>query len=337
MKDLLYEEWKKSRNKENVWIPWKIIIDITGRCNYDCKYCLYRHKPSFPGIDFPDITTMDLKVRECGKITSAMEKLGISRLRLSGGGEPLYHPRISSILKNINKIGFKWDIVTNGILIDKHYNEIRKANHVDFTIWASNPKDYARLHGTVEDNYNKVLSSLNRLSNDGVFTILCYTILPDNYNQIYDTVRISIENGCKALYIRKAMTTLKNDILTFEQELAVKEQIDRIKNDYPDFMIRDAPHLLAPGLYDYNKLIEVKYCRYLFREIVISCDGNLYPCAQLRYYPDASFGNIRTDSLGNILKNRKNFIHNFVCKNSFCTLYPEIGETMEDKELKELL
>jgi len=313
--------------------PPRIAIDPTGACNYRCQYCWFYRS----GLDYPDITPQYLTLAECRAIFRSMNKLGIPLLHISGGGEPLAHPEIKSILREAARNKLSYSLATNGSLIDSEIfslltecpNEVlgrKGAVYVAFSIWSSSPEDYAKLHGTDAENLLKVVDWLDKLRNAGIWTILSMTIFPENYDQVYDVIRLASEAGANQVYLRKGFTSLYDDILTQEQLDSVREQVNRAARDFP--MVKIGKDERCRGYeFSYGKPtnirgIDCKYCRHL---LTISCDANVYPCCLLRYQDYARIANIRELSLDEIIETLPNFLSTFVCKTHFCTL-PEPKE-----------
>lgn len=80
-------------------------VSVTQRCNLNCIYC---------GSEKPD--TDEMTVKEIKKAVSAFAKLGITKVRLTGG-EPLVRNDIADIASEIKKIDGikKLVITTNGV------------------------------------------------------------------------------------------------------------------------------------------------------------------------------------------------------------------------------
>lgn len=81
-------------------------VSITDRCNFRCIYCM--PEEGFPWI--PNEET--LSAEEIGRFVSIATKLGITKVRLTGG-EPLIRPDILEILKKLPKLD-DLSLTTNG-------------------------------------------------------------------------------------------------------------------------------------------------------------------------------------------------------------------------------
>lgn len=324
--------------------PFRVAIDPTGKCNYSCKHCWFKSA----GLGFPDINEMELTLEECNQIFDNMNELKIHFLHLSGGGDPLSHPRIKEILQSAVAHELNFRIATNGLLIDDEIFKLltespnratigkKGAGYVAFSFWAGDAKNYALLHGTEEKNFDIVLDNLRRIAKTGTWTIISFTIFPENYNLVYDTLKLAAECGANQIYIRKGFTPSKAFLLNTNQMVEVENQISRIRKEFPDLRIGKSG---AVGYeFDYSQPQNIQYCKYYQSMITVSCDGKVYPCCLLRYKPEAVIGNIREKSFKQIIENDWiPFMKKFVCKTHFCTLSPVSPLKRIDKKLEEEL
>ena len=86
-------------------------ISITNRCNVDCIYCHHDGMLESSSEMTPD---------EIYEICRIAKKLGVEKIRLSGG-EPLIRPDIVEIVEKINSLDFKdISMTTNGVLLEKY-------------------------------------------------------------------------------------------------------------------------------------------------------------------------------------------------------------------------
>ena len=93
-------------------------ISITNRCNVNCIYCHHDGMKSSRNEMTPD---------EILKICEIAKKLGVIKIRLSGG-EPLIRNDIVEIISKISEIGFKdISLTTNGILLEKYAKQLKNA------------------------------------------------------------------------------------------------------------------------------------------------------------------------------------------------------------------
>lgn len=88
-------------------------LSITDKCNFRCTYCLS------PGATF--LPTSDrLTTQELVRLGHLFARLGVQRLRLTGG-EPTLHPELTTILSELSPLFDDVSMTTNGsLLTDKN-------------------------------------------------------------------------------------------------------------------------------------------------------------------------------------------------------------------------
>ena len=115
-------------------------ISITNRCNVNCIYC---HHDGM--LDSSSEMTPD----EIYEICRIAKKLGVEKIRLSGG-EPLVRPDIVEIVEKINSLDFKdISITTNGIFLDKFAQDLVDAglDRINVSLDTLNEETYKMIVG----------------------------------------------------------------------------------------------------------------------------------------------------------------------------------------------
>jgi len=96
-------------------------VSVTDRCDFRCVYCMSEHMSFLPKAELLNLEELD---RLCG----AFIKLGVKKLRISGG-EPLVRRGIMTLMK---KLGRHLDsgaleeltLTTNGSQLSRYANEL---------------------------------------------------------------------------------------------------------------------------------------------------------------------------------------------------------------------
>lgn len=110
-------------------------ITLTNRCNVNCIYCHHDGMQSSKNEMTPD---------EIHKICQIAKRIGVRKIRLSGG-EPLIRKDIVEIISKINSVGFNdISITTNGILLEKYAENLKEAglDRVNVSLDTLNPETY---------------------------------------------------------------------------------------------------------------------------------------------------------------------------------------------------
>jgi len=96
-------------------------ISLTDNCNFRCFYCM-------PDEDQPfTIASKLMQTDEIETIAAAFIKLGVNKIRLTGG-EPLVRKDAGNIIDRLSKYGVELTLTTNGTRIHEFIDNFKKAN-----------------------------------------------------------------------------------------------------------------------------------------------------------------------------------------------------------------
>ena len=130
-------------------------ISVTDRCNQRCCYCMPKEGVTF--IKHEDI----LSYEEIVKITSELVKLGVNKVRLTGG-EPLVRRGIVSLVSMLSSIdGIKdLSMTTNGVLLAGFAGDLKKngLDRLNVSLDAVDAVQYQKITGS--DSLNEVFEGL---------------------------------------------------------------------------------------------------------------------------------------------------------------------------------
>ena len=110
-------------------------ITITNRCNENCIYCHHDGMVSSKDEMTPD---------EIYRICKIAKKLGVKKIRLSGG-DPLVRKDIVEIVEKIGSLNFKdISLTSNGVLLEKYAKDLKEAglNRVNISLDSLNRDTY---------------------------------------------------------------------------------------------------------------------------------------------------------------------------------------------------
>ena len=135
-------------------------LSITDRCNLRCTYCMPAQ--GLEWLPTPDLLTT-AELTRLGRL--AVERLGVERIRLTGG-EPLLRRDLEEIIGSLSALrtstGVKPDIAltTNGLGLEKRATGLRAAglDRVNISIDSLDPQDYAAI--TRRDRLADVLTGI---------------------------------------------------------------------------------------------------------------------------------------------------------------------------------
>jgi len=174
-------------------------LAITDRCNFSCQYCMpaegivYEHKDNM------------LHYEEMLKVASSLAELGVNKIRLTGG-EPFVRKDFMYFLKNLNKIkGIdKINITTNGTLIYKYYEQLKKLKigSINLSIDSLNKEKFNKI--TRRNLYDRVWQTFNELLEHKFTTKLNIVTLPNqNTDEIKDFVELTKNRDVSIRFIEE--------------------------------------------------------------------------------------------------------------------------------------
>ena len=157
-------------------------VSVTKRCNLNCSYC-------GAGCEKEKELTAD----EIIKIVRAFVKLGITKVRLTGG-EPLVRSDICEIARGIAEIDGikKLAVTTNGVLLSKYAVRLKEAgvNAVNISLDTTDKQQYEQITGF--DLLDKVYEGLDAAEKVGLSPIRLNAVLIRGQNDDQAEKLISI-------------------------------------------------------------------------------------------------------------------------------------------------
>ena len=154
-------------------------LDLTDRCNVACYFC----------------NQQDLRTKESipqPKLTDLIDELadnGLKSVRLSGGGDPLFHRDVLRVMDHLAMRDVVIDnLTTNGVALtaDVATRLVRnKAREVIFSLNAVDAADYARMMQVKPALFDKVLENIRALvavRGDSVHPSIVVQLLIDKKN-----------------------------------------------------------------------------------------------------------------------------------------------------------
>ncbi len=154
-------------------------ISVTDRCNLRCRYCM-------PAAGYADIIPREeiLSFEEIVRVAEAAAKLGIRKIRLTGG-EPLVRHNVLELISKINKIeGIEEiGITTNGILLPEMAEDLKKAGvtRVNISIDTMDPEKYKRI--TRGGDLNRVLAGIEAAKKAGLTPVKLNVVALGGFNE----------------------------------------------------------------------------------------------------------------------------------------------------------
>ncbi len=100
---------RKVIRKDKTIVPIHAQLILTNHCNLNCSFCSCSDRQKSLELDFDEIK----------KVLDILSERGSKSITITGGGEPLLHPKINEVIDYARKKHLKIGLVTNGILLKR--------------------------------------------------------------------------------------------------------------------------------------------------------------------------------------------------------------------------
>jgi len=228
-------------------IARKLRISVIDRCNLQCIYCMPKNNKNW--FDPKDILTFDEIVR----FTSIMSKLGIEKIRLTGG-EPLLRSNIEILVENLSKItGIKKvSMTTNGILLSDKIIQLKKAglSNINISLDTFKRERFKKINGV--DGLAQVLESIKN-ANEAQMSIKINNVVIRGWNddEVVNFALFSRVTGHPVRFIEfmplDGSGIWKQDLVVTKQEIMTK-----IRNKIGELIPLDFDHSSPAKLYTFS-------------------------------------------------------------------------------------
>ena len=252
-------------------------ITLTNRCNVNCLYC---HHDGM--VKSKDEMTAD----ELYTICKIAKKIGVRKIRLSGG-EPLLKKDIVEIVSKIASLGFKdISMTTNGILLEKYAQDLKDAglDRVNVSLDTLDRKTFKLI--TKKDYLEDAKKGILKAVEVGLYPVkINMVIMKDiNQNEIKDMFKFCKENDI-VLQLIELIESENCDDDKFSEDYHYK--LDDIENELADiaddvrereFMQGRKKYYINGGEIEVVKPVDnAKFCANCSR-LRITPDGKIKPC-----------------------------------------------------------
>ncbi len=246
-------------------IPLAVSWSLTNRCNFRCKYC-----------NIYNIKSKELTTKQIFSVIDELAEMGTQRVSLIGG-EPLLRKDIKQIIDYCKDYDFHVTLTSNGALVPKKINEIKKADLLKLSF--DGPKkihDFMRQKGS----YLDLLKAIEVAKNNNMKVMLNTTLTKYNLSFvdfILETARgldtnvkfQPVNNIC--FYSKKHLENLSPPIKEYKRIISklitLKKSNKHIVNSLKGLKYMHDWQNTKPLKCYAGKII----CR-------IASNGNVYPC-----------------------------------------------------------
>ena len=284
--------------------PFRVICEITYRCNARCIHC-YAPAPHPYRIT-------ELTLEEWKKLFEDISDMGAFRVIFTGG-EPLLREDLFEMVAYVHNLGLATTLETNGSLLNrKKVEKLVKAgiNVISISINRSNPRDYDVFSG-YKGLFKKVIDDFKILEDYPVDTAVFTTVTKVNIKDIPEIIDIAADvkaDRIAFVHISPAGRAKTNQDLypSAEEYITLLEKIHEKDLQYPDLVIKypNLPALyfqesIGLGVYEEIKKKKgyIESCPAGITSYVIDPAGNIKPCT---VNAETIIGNVKKDSLRDV-------------------------------------
>jgi pyruvate-formate lyase-activating enzyme len=178
--------------------PSLATIHPTNQCNHQCPWCWFSRDHA------------QIEMRSAIVTLDALVQNGTEEIIVSGGGEPLLHPRIGTLFEFLKRqTGVRRKLYTHGGLVERYFDLISATfDYVRISIDAGDPGTYARLHGTSDRSFDRLFLSATRLTRAGVAVGASMVVTNDNASTAASLIDRCAESGIGYVLLKPVMDGL---------------------------------------------------------------------------------------------------------------------------------
>ena len=189
--------------------PTSVQLSICDSCHHSCVHCGYR-TPGLPQSErFFGRGT--IRAATAVQLMAEFARMGVRSVEITGGGEPLLHPRAAEIFLAAIDCDIRLGLITNGTLLDsEHLAVLRRAAWVRVSLDAGTPETYAAVHQVDPSDFARALSAVEHLATAGPLVGVSVVVQPANWREIPQAITVAQERG--ASYIRVAAQFSPNGV-----------------------------------------------------------------------------------------------------------------------------
>jgi MoaA/NifB/PqqE/SkfB family radical SAM enzyme len=207
-------------------------LDLTDRCNVACYFCNQQDLRTKDSIPLPKLTDL----------IDELAETGLKSVRLSGGGDPLFHRDVLNVMDHLASRGVIIDnLTTNGVALT---NEVAtrlvdgNAREVIFSLNAVDAADYARMMQVKPALFDKVLANIRNLiavRGDSIYPSIVVQFLMDrkNFHRLVDMYELGRSLGPDRIAVNAVLEIPferidRSIMLTLEDNLAAEPLVEEI-------------------------------------------------------------------------------------------------------------
>ena len=257
-------------------------ISVTDRCNFRCTYCM----PA-DNVEFMDRSNL-LSFEEIQRVAQIVSRMGINRLRLTGG-EPLMRKNLPVLIKMLNEVDGIDDIAmtTNAYFLKDQAQSLKDAGlkRLNVSLDALDPKKFRDVNR--RDCLQSVLDGLDTARKVGFKSIKINAVAVRNFSEteIMSLIEMGRSDGFEIRFI-EFMPLDSDKVWERDKVLFGHEIVNMIKENYELIPIDNSLEIGPASEYNFadgkGKIgiitaVSNPFCDHCNR-IRMTADGKLRTC-----------------------------------------------------------
>jgi radical SAM protein with 4Fe4S-binding SPASM domain len=217
---------------------------------------------------------------------------------LSGGGEPLLHPKFIETVKLIKSCGIKIGVNSNCLALDRE-QAIAIAENCEYfriSLDAGDAELYQKTHGMDKYSFQKVIDNIHMMAevkhqiNSNLSLGTGFLTNKETISQMENFVKLSKECGAGFAQFRPYQEDMTD----------ITERYNKIKSTYEDEDFKVSASIQKYFNFNNGKNKIYDKCRGMFFSTVITANARVYACLHHRQNDDYLIGDLRQKKLEQI-------------------------------------
>ena len=281
-----------------------LFIEMTLNCNEHCLHCGSNCGELRMENQLSDYEILQTLFRL--KDDLIKEKKGLPFINVTGG-EPLLRPHLCELMATISRLGYKWGMTSNGVLITPEVaKQLKDAGMYSIGISLDGLRETHEWFRQTTGSYDKALEAVDNLISVGIEKVMITTVVhKKNINELDSIYEVIKAHNCKMWRIinvepiGRALTN-KDLMLTSDDYKYIINYIADHQEDETEFLY-SCNHYLGLEL-ERKTRPWYFFCRAGLQVASIQYNGDISACLDIERRPELTFGNIREDNLLDIWK-----------------------------------
>ncbi len=280
-----------------------LFLELTMRCNENCLHC---------GSHCNDVQSEELDVYTYMEFLDKIKRdFGTEELMLCvTGGEPLLRKEFFDIMSYAHRLGFRWGMTSNGILInDMTAKQLQRAGMSTISISIDGLKDTHDWFRRTPKGYAKAMKGVKALVDNGSFKHVQITTVVhkrniDELEELFQIVSEADVDSWRVINIEPIGRAKQHpELLLDDDDYRTLFNFIKEKREKGFPVQYGCTHYL--GL-DYEREVRDWYflCNAGIYTASIMANGDIGACLDIERRPETIMGNILTDDFTEVWKNK---------------------------------